>query len=263
MKTKTLSCVKIIVVTLIACCVVYCFVFRYADTDAGHQKAVESFFGEDSFMDKPIHVLSSAKRDGYLYLCFSVDNTTNSHGIIQLQRGINGRYRPLSAQYDAFPYTEGAVQDSFMIYLSSYGVEDAPQTKYYLLASDITENSKIQSFQLNCAYTVPEDSFEREYHVSHTIPADSIQKLTIFSQEEFEDMFAFHSAPFYVWLESVRSLDAAGNDITEKYLIPSAVDTVGTASAVRGLGEPDNYKFLIASVLFVGAFYLIQCLRKQ
>ena len=261
MKKTKLRCVLTVFVTIAVCCAIYFYYFPYADTEAGHQKAIQAAFAHSTLSEHPMQVLSSATDGNWMYLSFSVDDASDTHGVMQLERGINGRYRPISAKYNAFPYTEGAEVFSFLERTDTYGAEESPQHKRYVLTAVLPEGSRIQSFELRCSYCVSKER-DREYTTSATIPAASLSTLNLFSAEEYEAQFDFHSPPYYVDLDGVRFLDAAGGDITDEYLIPSAVDDTGAASGTMGTDVGDRcYRFLIALILFLGVLSLLR-LRK-
>lgn len=93
--------------------------FHYPNTEAGRLAAVEDYMTEapDSTMDNdmkegtPFRVIAWQERDGHLYLFYGADNRDNVHGVVQLTRGINGKYRTDSASMSPFPYTSGVLTE--------------------------------------------------------------------------------------------------------------------------------------------------------
>ncbi|MCD8357263.1 MAG: hypothetical protein LUE11_11950 [Clostridia bacterium] len=256
---KIIFCTAIVVLMLIIIGLIYYNSFPYADTDDGYIKAVEDSLRNDMPglpEEAQVQVLASQKQDNLLYLFFSADTDDNLHGIIQMERSILGTYRYLEADYAAFPYTEGGYYTSFAVLP---GATEAYQI-FYVIGADLSENSKIRSFRLDCAYTL-ERNPEQELHTSYTLPADSIQQLLILSEERLQMAMELQDVS-HVDIEDIRCLDADGEDITDQYLDPGC-SVEEPVSGIKSLAERGLYRIYIAFILILGAGCIIGCLRQK
>ena len=54
-----------------------------------------------------LRVVDYAQRGRELYIAYGAENRDNVHGILCLEQGWNGKYQPVSASENPFPYTAG------------------------------------------------------------------------------------------------------------------------------------------------------------
>ena len=88
--------------------------YRYPNTEAGRLEAVEDYVPSpaDSRVPgvregDPLRVLGWTEEGGSLYVAYAADNADNVHGILRLERGLNGKYWPVDSSESPFPYTAG------------------------------------------------------------------------------------------------------------------------------------------------------------
>lgn len=94
--------------------------FHYPNTEAGRLAAVEDYITQpaDSTMNHDLkagtsfHVIAWQEARGKLFIFYKADNRYNVHGIVQLTRGINGKFRTDNASMSPFPYTAGVMASS-------------------------------------------------------------------------------------------------------------------------------------------------------
>ena len=193
-------------------CLLYSSEFKYQNTDAGRLSAVEDFVTQEktgvSYEDEmvaietgtPLTVHAWAEYDDRLELYFTADNAERVQGFVTLERGINGRYRPLSATYSPSQRTAGVA-----------GINDSDKGMYMLAAYNCRG---IYSAELS--FHVYYGSFTKTAVM--TVGIDSPDFLKIYSIDELADELGVDTdgmesiAPFS--LETVKLFDINGNDVT-------------------------------------------------
>lgn len=192
----------VIAITLM--CLLYSSDFKYQNTEAGRLSAVEDFVTQEKTglsredelvaveIGTPLTVHAWAEYDGRLYLFFSADNAERVQGFVELERGINGRYRPLSTTYSPLQRTAGVA----CINNSDKGIYSAELT-FHVYYRDLVKTAVM------------------------TVGIDSPDFLKIYSAAEFANELGVDTdgmesiAPF--GLRDVKFLDESGNDVTAQY----------------------------------------------
>ena len=192
----------VIAITLM--CLLYSSDFKYQNTEAGRLSAVEDFVTQEKTglsredelvaveIGTPLTVHAWAEYDGRLYLFFSADNAERVQGFVELERGINGRYRPLSTTYSPSQRTAGVA----CINNSDKGIYSAELT-FHVYYRDLVKTAVM------------------------TVGIDSPDFLKIYSAAEFANELGVDTdgmesiAPF--GLRDVKLLDESGNDVTAQY----------------------------------------------
>lgn len=192
----------VIAITLM--CLLYSSDFKYQNTEAGRLSAVEDFVTQEKTglsredelvaveIGTPLTVHAWAEYDGRLYLFFSADNAERVQGFVELERGINGRYRPLSTTYSPSQRTAGVA----CINNSDKGIYSAELT-FHVYYRDLVKTAVM------------------------TVGIDSPDFLKIYSAAEFANELGVDTdgmesiAPF--GLRDVNLLDESGNDVTAQY----------------------------------------------
>ena len=203
----------VIAITLM--CLLYSSDFKYQNTEAGRLSAVEDFVTQEKTglsredelvaveIGTPLTVHAWAEYDGRLYLFFSADNSERVQGFVELERGINGRYRPLSTTYSPSQRTAGVAcinnSDKGIYMLAAYncrGIYSAELT-FHVYYRDLVKTAVM------------------------TVGIDSPDFLKIYSTAEFANELGVDTdgmesiAPF--GLRDVKLLDESGNDVTAQY----------------------------------------------
>lgn len=192
----------VIAITLM--CLLYSSDFKYQNTEAGRLSAVEDFVTQEKTglsredelvaveIGTPLTVHAWVEYDGRLYLFFSADNAERVQGFVELERGINGRYRPLSTTYSPSQRTAGVA----CINNSDKGIYSAELT-FHVYYRDLVKTAVM------------------------TVGIDSPDFLKIYSAAEFANELGVDTdgmesiAPF--GLRDVKLLDESGNDVTAQY----------------------------------------------
>lgn len=186
--------------------------FHYPNTEAGRLAAVEDYITQpaDSTMNHdlkagtPFHVIAWQEARGKLFIFYKVDNRDNVHGVIQLTRGINGKYRTDHASMSPFPYTAGVIANR----LDVRGKDWEP----IVIAGD---NCR-EIYSVAVEYTVY-DSVEgrdvRGYELVY--PISDINFFWLLEEEAVREQLGTPHYEVRPW--NVRFLDKDGNDITEQF----------------------------------------------
>lgn len=186
--------------------------FHYPNTDAGRLAAVEDYITEpeDSSMNHdlkvgtPFQVIAWQEAHGKLFIFYKADNPHNVHGIIELTRGINGKYRTDHASMDPFPYTAGVMVSSI----------SGRNQDWDLIAIAGDNCREIYSVAVN--YMVYDAAEGREVLSSELVyPISDINFLWLLEPENVQKQLG--QSGVYVRPWDVRFLDGDGNDITEQY----------------------------------------------
>ena len=187
--------------------------YHYPNTEAGRLAAVEDYIPSpaDSRMKgvkegDPLRVLGWAEREGQLFIAYAADNAGNVHGVLCLDRGWNGKYQPVNASMDPFPYTAGVMA-------SHVWVKNTDEQVFALMGDGCRE---IYGAELTFRLRLPgADRVEtRRWTCEVTEPdfllvlsrAELAEKLDLPAGQDFES----HGV-------EVAFLDREGNDVTEQY----------------------------------------------
>ena len=187
--------------------------YHYPNTEAGRLAAVEDYIPSpaDSRMKgvkegDPLRVLGWAEREGQLFIAYAAGNAGNVHGVLCLDRGWNGKYQPVNASMDPFPYTAGVMA-------SHVWVKNTDEQVFALMGDGCRE---IYGAELTFRLRLPgADRVEtRRWTCEVTEPdfllvlsrAELAEKLGLPAGQDFES----HGV-------EVAFLDREGNDVTEQY----------------------------------------------
>lgn len=203
--------------------------FKYQNTEAGRLAAVEDFVTQEktgvSWEDEmvkietgtPLTVHAWAEYDDRLYLFYTADNAERVQGFVELERGINGRYRPLNATCAPSQLTVGAdwYRDR--------------KNDVYMLAFYNCRGIYSAELSFNVYY---ENSYEI---VFKSLDIPSADFLRIMSTADFLKYLGVDpDEPHSMSLRSVKLFDENGNDITAQYTDESVEQNwVGGPSAAE------------------------------
>lgn len=184
--------------------------FHYPNTEAGRLAAVEDYITQpaDSTMNHdlkegtPLRAIAWRESHGKLFIFYGADNRDNVHGIIELTRGINGKYRTDQASMNPFPYTAGVMvsgvsgrhQDLDLIAIAG----DNCREIYSVAIGWTYDIGQPQTKTGELVYPISEPNF------LWLLEAEDVKKQLCASEGD-------------VWREDVRFLDRDGNDITKEF----------------------------------------------
>ena len=140
---------------------------------------------------------------GKLFIFYKVDNRDNVHGIIQLTRGINGKYRTDHASMDPFPYTAGVIAERINVRKSDW-------SPIVIAGHDCRE---IYSVAVEYTWF---DGTEGRQITGHELiyPLSEVNFFWLLEEEDVREQLGASSE---VRPRDVRYLDKDGNDITGQY----------------------------------------------
>lgn len=185
--------------------------FHYANTEAGRLAAVEDYITQpaDSTMNHdlkagtPFRVIAWQEARGKLFIFYGADNRDNVHGIIQLTRGVNGKYRTDEATMDPFPYTAGIMARRL----------DVRKTDWSPIA--IAGDNCREIYSIAVEYTWFDEAERREVMGRElTYPVSEVNFFWLLEEEDVREQLGASSE---VRPRDVRYLDKGGNDITGQY----------------------------------------------
>ena len=230
--------------------------FHYSNTEAGWLAAVEDYIPSPEGStashrieaDTPLRVIAAAEGDGELYVAYAADNADRVHGIIRLEQGWNGKYRPISATMDPFPYTAGVLGTEVMtsdgngLYAlmgdgcrEIYGV----RVTYYMA---LDGGEALRPYEKTYAVTEPDFLWlleEAELKEALGIPMETVARVA-YSQVEL--------------------LDREGNEVTDQYRDETVQDNWGGG---KGTAEQFLLYVYLGIVVLLGVVLARYFLRRD
>lgn len=227
--------------------------FHYPNTEAGRLAAVEDYIAEpeDSAMNRDLKAETSFRAiawqesHGKLFIFYGADNRGNVHGIIELTRGINGKYRTDQASMDPFPYTAGVMV---------CGVDGRHQD-LNLIAIAGDNCREIYSVAVTYAYDIGQPRFQTGELV---YPVSEANFLWLLDKEDVKKQLGASAGD--VWRDDVRFLDRDGNDITERFRDDSVRQSW---SGTRSTAEQELIYVYIGLAAVLGLVFIRYFLRRD
>lgn len=230
--------------------------FHYPNTEAGRLEAVEDYVpsAPDSTIrhvveGDPLRVLGWIEEGKYLYVAYAADNADNVHGILRMERGLNGKYWPVGTSYDPFPCTAGIDTQSisagngggWLFFLVGDGCRDIYSAKITYGVS-LEGADRNQFYETVYQITEPDFLWQTDYDRLEEdlgIPADTMT---------------------HVFVDEVTLYDKDGQDVTAEYEDPSVSSnwSGGKSTAERFL----LYVY-IAIVIGLAVMFVRYFLRKD
>ena len=233
----------------IACIIaLYFSEFKYPHTEAGRLLATEEYAVRSASIDDnipPLAVRSWAEHDGKLYIFYTAEDGAYIQGFVQLERGINGRYRAIRASLSPSQSTAG------VSYEAIYG-EDGSSSAYAVAAYNCRS---VYSAEL--CFHVYFDSRAMEAYTT-TIEITQPDSLTVFDIDTLTDRLAAPSDAVAVELYSVKLFDADGNDVTAEYVDPAV-----NVSWSGGIGNASTTIYILMALVAALGIILVRFFLKK
>lgn len=233
----------------IACIIaLYFSEFKYPNTEAGRLLAAEEYAVRSASIDDnipPLAVRSWAEHDGKLYIFYTAEDGAYIQGFVQLERGINGRYRAIRASLSPSQSTAG------VSYEAIYG-EDGSSSAY---AVAVYNCRSVYSAEL--CFHVYFDSRAMEAYTT-TIEITQPDSLTVFDIDTLTDRLAAPSDAVAVELYSVKLFDADGNDVTAEYVDPAV-----NVSWSGGIGNASTTIYILMALVAALGIILVRFFLKK
>lgn len=229
--------------------------YHYPNTEAGRLEAVEDYVPAPPHstlsgvkQGDPLRVLGWVEDGNMLYVAYAADNADNVHGILRMERGLNGKYWPVNTSESPFPYTAGVMgkhmstsEDTWSFFLMGDGCREiwSVQVTYYMLQTD---SSDFHSYQAVYQITEPDFLWYMEY-------------------EKLEKELGIPDGKLVECVDTEITLyDKDGRDVTEQYRDSSVRDNWGG-------GKSTAERFLlyvyIAIVIGLAVMFVRYFLRKD
>lgn len=224
-RTRLIAAILTIVVTLVCVCWLYDAEFHYPNTESGRMAAVCDYVLRESDdhlpLGTPIRVTAWETKENHLFLFFLADNNENVHGVVHLVRGINGKYRPLDAQYDPSANAGGL-----------YGMTLTPHgTDWELFMLAGVDCREIYSATVQFLGTGAPD--EKLYKAEKTYSLTGSDFMELVDLDELtHELWPEADGIRWVYADAVRLMDRDGRDITDQFRTSGVNDWgggVGTA----------------------------------
>ena len=245
-RSRQIGALVCAVVTLALMGAIYGAEFCFPNTEKGRLEAVKAYAaageGEVSrryeiSYDTEMRAAAFEERDGWLYIFYTADNEENVHGILTLEKGINGRFRPIRSQQGPFPYDAGVWSTDLT--LGKKGLQALA-----LAGENCTD---IKAVKLIFAFDPSGMQSSRDAGVQEKVyPVNELDFLRILDGEALWGV----PEPFHIFPKDVRFLDENGNDITEKHRDETVKGSWGSGTGSAELG---TVYVLMAITGFVGA----------
>lgn len=255
-RTRLLAAVLTVVLAL--WCVWWLYdaqAYHYPNTEAGRLEAVEDYVPDAPHstlsgvkQGDPLRVLGWVEEGNMLYVAYAADNADNVHGILRLERGLNGKYWPVNTSESPFPYTAGVMgkhmrtsDDTWALFLMGDGCREiwSVQVTYYMLQTD---SSDFHPYEAVYPITEPDFLWYMEYG-------------------ELEKELGIPAGTLVECADTEITLyDKDGQDVTEQYKDPSVVSNWGGG---KGTAERFLLYVYIAIVIGLAVMFVRYFLRKD
>ena len=229
--------------------------FHYPNTEAGRLEAVEDYVPSAPGSTirhvtegDPLRVLGWVEEGKYLYVAYAADNADNVHGILRMERGLNGKYWPVNTSENPFPFTAGVMgqhmstsDDTWSFFLIGDSCRDIYSVKvtYGVLLEDAAR------FRM----------YERTYEIAEP---DFLWQMDYDRLEE--DLGLPAGAIISLYIDEIALYDKDGRDVTAEYEDPSVEQTWGGG---KGTAERFLLYVYIAIVIGLAAMFVRYFLRRD
>lgn len=250
-RTRLIAAGVTLALTLWCICLLYDSEFHYPNTEAGRQAAVEDYIAESPDADHgleegtPFRAIAWQESHGKLFIFYGADNRYNAHGIIELSRGINGKYRTDQASKDPFPYTAGVMVTSV----------SGRHQDLDLIAIAGDNCREIGSVAVSCTYDIGQPQTRTG---ELTYPISEPNFLWLLEAEDVRKQLGASGGD--VWRDDVRFLDKDGNDVTDRYRDDSVRQSW---SGTRSSAEQEALYVYIGIAAALGLTFILYFLRKD
>jgi hypothetical protein len=251
-RTRLLAALMALLLALLCMWWLYDREFHYANTEAGRLAAVEDYVPDDKDAmyihvapGTPLRVVAYAEQGSSLYIAYAAENEDHVHGVMTLRRGINGKYRPIRASKDPFPYTAGVFWDEVMIRKG--------ERQYVMVGDGCRE---IYAVRVEMSYVSPTGSGPTP-HYEATIAVPEPDFMRFYSAAELNEIAEVGEEVGYlrsIWTEAI--LDKDGSDVTDQYRDGNVPQNWSSGKGTAELGVVYVYMAIAAllGVVFIRYF---------
>lgn len=213
--------------------------YKFTSDKAVLSAAITEYASHGRYALKDAYVLETKEIDGILIAFFIDNNNPNIYGFTRLLRGINLKYRLISANYGPSPYSAFVEIYSF----------DTKKGKYYAVGGYNCDKN-IASYGLPLS---GEDSSKTKYTLIYNL--NNSQFLDILKDSDLQKSIKElpgKEKKYLLYYKNAALLDSEGNDITENYKIPNSNSSWGSGVATAELFV---LNVIVAIILILGAVF--------
>lgn len=230
--------------------------YHYSNTEAGRLEAVEDYVPSAPGSTirhvtegDPLRVLGWVAEGKDLYVAYAADNADNVHGILRLERGLNGKYWPVDASMSPFPYTAGICAhsisagngDGWLFFLVGDGCRDIWSAKVTYGVS-LEGADRVRLYETTYQITEPDFLWRMDYarlEEELGIPAETMTG---------------------VFVSAITLYNKDGRDVTAEYEDPTVEQSW---SGSKGTAERFLLYVYIAIVIGLAALLVRSFLRRD
>lgn len=234
-----------ILITVLIAYGAYFSEFHYVNTEEGRLLMVEEYLPRKE--ENPVHgigaeaaleVIAYQEIENRLFLFYKADNEANVHGIMQLERGINGRYRPVNASVDPFPFTAGVYVDTLTV--------DGTGESYLAIAGENCE----EIAEAGVTFRIYSETSGRAEVCQTVYSIDEANFLRLIKEEEVKKELGVPGRSFMrTSFQDVSLRDLQGTDVTDQYRLEDFDLSWGGSI---GSAERSLVYFLVGILLIIG-----------
>lgn len=230
--------------------------YHYPNTEAGRLEAVEDYVpsAPNSTIrhvvdGDPLRVLGWVEDGNMLYVAYAADNADNVHGILRMERGLNGKYWPVSSSMSPFPYTAG-------IDAQSISAGNGDGWLFFLVGDSCRD---IWSAEIT--YGVSLEGTDRLQYYAATYEIAEPDFLWRMDYARLEDELSIPAGTMTeVFVEEIILYDKDGQDVTEQYKDPTVEQSW---SGGKSTAERFLLYVYIAIVIGLAAIFVRYFLRRD
>ncbi|WP_297211635.1 zf-HC2 domain-containing protein [uncultured Flavonifractor sp.] len=197
--------------------------YHYPNTEAGRLEAVEDYVpsAPDSTIQHvvegdPLRVLGWVEEGKDLYVAYAADNADNVHGILRLERGLNGKYWPVNTSESPFPYTAG-------IDAQSIGAGNGDGRLFFLMGDGCRD---IYSAKVTYGVSLEGSDRFQDYAATYQITEPDFLWRMDFARLE-EELGIPAGTMMSIFVEEITLYDKDGRDVTAEYEDPAVEQSWG------------------------------------
>lgn len=185
--------------------------YHYPNTEAGRLEAVEDYVpsAPDSTIrhiveGDPLRVLGWVAEGKDLYVAYAADNADNVHGILRLERGLNGKYWPVGSSESPFPFTAG---------IGAHSISAGNNWLFFLVGDGCRD-----IYSANITYGVSLEGASGDHFYETTYPITASDFLWQMDFARLEEELGIPSGTMTgVHVENITLYDKDGEDVTAEY----------------------------------------------
>lgn len=236
--SKLIAGVSCILLALLSSYMLYASEYKFTSDKKVLSDAITKYASQGRYKVEDAYVLETKEIDGVLIAFFKDNKNPDVYGFARLLKGINMKYRLVSANRGASAYS--AVVDIYEF--------DTRKGKYYAVGGyNLDKNIAYYGLKLHDGVYSNSTEDILKYSIEKGCFLDIKKKSDIEkSIQELQGENRDHSLYFY---HQTVLLDEEGNDITEKYRIPDGDNSWGAGT---GTAELFMLYVFIAIILLLG-----------